>query len=407
LTEAGPGTLWVSLLDQARSLAERGLRVLMVAEGSPETPVDDPQGLVALGFLGIADPLRPDVPDAMRRAHEAGNRVIMLTGDHPATARAIAREAGILYGDRELMTGIEMAQLDDGALEDRLERTTVIARVTPLDKLRIIERLQHRGHVVAMTGDGINDAPSLRLADVGVAMGSGTEVARQAADLVLADDDFATLVEALVEGRTYWRNVRRSLDLLIGGNLGEVGYIVGASLPGLPVLTTRQILMVNMISDILPAIALVLQGPAHRNLADLAREGTAALGKPLQDAILRRGAATATPSLAAYLLAYGTGGVMQGRTVGFASIVATQLAQTLDAARSREGPNRMLIGSLAGSAGLLAATLFFPHSPRSDAAQSPQPSIHRRQYPGVSWHGSGSLRVAALLVSAGPTPSPP
>jgi calcium-translocating P-type ATPase len=360
LTEAGPGTLWVSLLDQARSLAERGLRVLMVAEGSPETPVDDPQGLVALGFLGIADPLRPDVPDAMRRAHEAGNRVIMLTGDHPATARAIAREAGILYGDRELMTGIEMAQLDDGALEDRLERTTVIARVTPLDKLRIIERLQHRGHVVAMTGDGINDAPSLRLADVGVAMGSGTEVARQAADLVLADDDFATLVEALVEGRTYWRNVRRSLDLLIGGNLGEVGYIVGASLPGLPVLTTRQILMVNMISDILPAIALVLQGPAHRNLADLAREGTAALGKPLQDAILRRGAATATPSLAAYLLAYGTGGVMQGRTVGFASIVATQLAQTLDAARSREGPNRMLIGSLAGSAGLLAATLFFP-----------------------------------------------
>jgi len=360
LTEAGPGTLWVSLLDQARSLAGRGLRVLMVAEGSPDTPVDDPQGLVALGFLGIADPLRPDVPDAVRRAHEAGIRVIMLTGDHPATARAIAREAGILYGDREVMTGVEMAQLEDGALEDRLERTTVIARVTPLDKLRIIERLQHHGHIVAMTGDGINDAPSLRLADVGVAMGSGTEVARQAADLVLADDDFATLVEALVEGRTYWRNVRRSLDLLIGGNLGEVGYIVGAGLPGLPVLTTRQILMVNMISDFLPAIALVLQGPAHRNLADLAREGTAALGKPLQDAILRRGAATATPSLAAYLLAYSAGGVMQGRTVGFASIVATQLAQTLDAARSREGPNRMLIGSLAGSAGLLAATLFFP-----------------------------------------------
>lgn len=349
-----------ALLDQSRGLARRGLRVLMAAEAAPGVPVDDPQDLIALGYLGIADPIRPDVPDAVRRAHEAGIRVIMLTGDHPATARAIAREAGIASSGREVMIGAEMARLDDAMLEDRLERTRVIARVTPLDKLHIIERLQHCGHTVAMTGDGINDAPSLRLADVGVAMGSGTEVARQAADVVLADNDFATLAEALVEGRTYWRNVRRSLDLLIGGNLGEVGYIVGASLPGLPALTTRQILMVNMISDVLPAIALVLQGPAHRNLAELSREGTAALGKPLQNAILRRGAATAAPSLIAYLVAYSRGDMMQGRTVGFATIVATQLAQTLDAARSRDGSNRTLIGSVAGSAGLLAAALFFP-----------------------------------------------
>jgi magnesium-transporting ATPase (P-type) len=334
----------------------------MVAEGSPDTPVDDPQGLIALGYLGIADPLRPDVPEAVRRAHEAGVRVIMLTGDHRATARAIAEEAGILHGDQEVLTGVELAELENGELENRLEHTTVIARVTPLDKLRVIERLQHRGHTVAMTGDGINDAPSLRLADVGVAMGSGTEVARQAADLVLADDAFATLVEALVEGRTYWRTVRSSLDLLLGGNLGEVGYIVGASLPGLPVLTTRQILLVNMISDLLPAIALVLQEPEHRNLAELAREGTAALGKPLRDAILRRAAATAVPALAAYLLTLRTAGMAQARTVGFASIVATQLSQTLDTARSREGSNRTLFASVAGSGGLLTAALFFPRA---------------------------------------------
>ncbi|CAA9443468.1 MAG: FUPA24 P-type ATPase [uncultured Rubrobacteraceae bacterium] len=346
------------LLAQARRLAERGLRVLMVAEGSPDATLDNPRGLVALGFLGISDPLRPAVPEAVRRCHDAGVRVVMLTGDHPSTARAIAREAGLPDGDR-VLTGSEIAELDDEELDLRLERTTIVARVTPLDKLRIVESLQRRGHTVAMTGDGVNDAPALRLADVGVAMGrGGTEVARQTADVVLADDDFSTLVEALVEGRSFWRNIRRALGLLLGGNLGELGLEVGASVLGLASpLTTRQILAVNLVTDVLPALAVALQQPEHHDLGALSREGASALDKPLRNDILRRGIATAAPALAAYIFSLRSSGLAQARTVAFASIVATQLAQTLDAGRAEGGLSRSVLGAVAGSAGMLVTAL--------------------------------------------------
>jgi cation-transporting ATPase I len=351
----------VALRARAEELAGRGLRVLMVAEGGAGTTVTDPQGLVALGFVGISDPLRPDVPAAVRRCQEAGIRVIMLTGDSPATARAIAREAGLLAGGGDVLTGADIADLYNGDLDARLERAAVLARVTPLDKLRIVESLQRHGHVVAMTGDGVNDAPALRLADVGVAMGrGGTEVARQAADVVLADDDFATLVEALVEGRSFWRNIRRALGLLLGGNLGELGLVVGASVLGLASpLVTRQILAVNLITDALPALAVALQRPADRNLAGLAREGEGALDKPLRDDVLRRGVSTAVPALAGYLLAL-PAGLPQARAVAFAGIVATQLAQTLDAGRAEGGLTRPVLGAVAGSGGLLLATLTVP-----------------------------------------------
>jgi magnesium-transporting ATPase (P-type) len=285
---------------------------------------------------------------------------MMLTGDHPATARAIAREAGLPLGENgELLTGEEIAELDNGELDERLEHATVISRITPLDKLRIVESMQRQGHTVAMTGDGVNDAPALRLADVGVAMGSGgTEVARQAADVVLADDDFSTLVETLVEGRSFWRNIRRALGLLLGGNLGELGLMVGASAvsPANP-LTSRQILAVNLVSDVLPALAVAFQQPEHRNLAGLDREGEAALEKPLRNDLLRRGIATATPSLAAYLAALGSLGMAQASSVAFASVVSTQLAQTLALGRNTEGYSRSVLGAVAGSSGLLLAAL--------------------------------------------------
>ncbi len=353
-----------ALLARAAHLAARGLRVLLIAEGAAGARPDDPQGLVAVGFVGIADPLRPGVPDAVRRCREAGVRLIMLTGDHPATARAIAREASLLEqeGAAEVLTGAEIAELADDVLDRRLERAAVVARITPLDKLRIVESLRRRGHVVAMTGDGVNDAPALRLADVGVAMGrGGTEVARQAADVVLADDDFATLVEALVEGRSFWRNIRRALGLLLGGNLGELGLVVGASLLGLATpLLARQILAVNLITDALPALAIALQPPESRHLAGLAREGTAALDAPLRRDVLRRGAATALPSLVAYGVALATAGLSQARTVAFASIVATQLAQTLDAGRSEGGLSRAVLGAVGASAAILVAALTVP-----------------------------------------------
>jgi calcium-translocating P-type ATPase len=350
------------LLDSSQQLAQQGLRVLMVAEGPSTTSLDDPEGLTALGFVGISDPLRPTVRAAVHRCHEAGVKVIMITGDHPTTARTIAREAGLLNNGGQVVTAAELAELQNGELTARLEHTVVVARATPLDKLRIIEALQRNGHTVAMTGDGVNDAPALRLADIGVAMGkSGTEVARQTADVVITDDDFSTLVEGFVEGRSFWRNIRRALGLLLGGNLGELGLVVGASiLGGGTPLTARQILAVNAITDILPALAVALQQPEHRKLSGLRREGAYALNKPLRNEILRRGTATTIPSLVNYLIMLGAGTLPEARAVAFASIVSTQLAQTLEAGRTEGSLTRSVLAAVTGSVGVLAAAFTIP-----------------------------------------------
>jgi cation-transporting ATPase I len=350
------------LLARADRLAAEGYRVLMVAEGSPDTPPDDPRNLTALGFLGISDPLRPAVPDAVRRCHEAGVRVIMLTGDHPATAASIARQAGLEDGARSVVTGAELSELGDEELAERLERASVVARSTPLDKVRIVEALKRHGHVVAMTGDGVNDAPALRLADVGVAMGrAGTEVARQASDMIVTDDDFTTLVEGLVEGRVFWGNMRRALGLLLGGNVGEVGLMVAAAVAGLAApLNTRQVLTVNLVTDVLPAVALALRPPESRDLAGLAREGTEALDTTLRGDILRRGAAVTLPSFAAYLLALRSGDLPAARSVAYASVVGSQLAQTLDLGMHDHGGGRAVPAAAAGTAGVVAATIALP-----------------------------------------------
>lgn len=350
------------LVTRARLLAGRGLRVLMVAEGTGDQPLADPRNLTALGFVGINDPLRPRVQEAVRRCHEAGVRVLMITGDHPETARAIAQEAGLLKGQEEVLNAAEIADLQNGDLDRRLKHAAVIARATPLDKLRVIESLRRQGHVVSMTGDGVNDAPALRLADMGVAMGeSGTEVARQTADVVITNDDFSALVEGFVEGRSFWRNMRRSLGLLLGGNLGELGLVVGASLlgTGMP-LTVGQILAVNAITDILPALAVILQQPEHHDLTRLRREGTTALDAPLFKEVLRRGLATALPSLTAYLVALGRGSLPQARAVAFASIVLTQLAQTLMVGRAEGHLTRPVLGAVGGSLGVLLAAFSLP-----------------------------------------------
>lgn len=289
-------------------------------------------------------------------------RVVMITGDHPVTARAIAQEAGVLERNEEVLNAAAFADLQDSDLDQLLKKAAVIARATPLDKLRIIESLHRQGHTVAMTGDGVNDAPALRLADIGIAMGkSGTEVARQTADMVIADDDFSTLVQGCVEGRSFWRNMRRSLGLLLGGNLGELGLVVGASVLGISMpLTVGQILAVNAITDILPALAVILQQPEHRDLAQLRREGTAALDTSLRNEVLCRGLATALPSLAAYLITLGNGSLSQARSVAFASIVSTQLAQTVMAGLAQGHLTRPVLGAVGGSLGVLFAAFTIP-----------------------------------------------
>jgi calcium-translocating P-type ATPase len=349
-----------ALLERAEELSAQGLRVLMVAEGSPDASVEDPQGLRALGFVGISDPPREGAAEAVARCRAAGIRTIMLTGDHPATARKIAAELGLPLDDGAVLTGEQIENVSNGELEAVLERASVIARITPIDKLKIVECLKRSGHTVAMTGDGVNDAPALRLADVGVAMGAGgTEVARQAADLVLADDRFETLTEALLEGRSLWQNLHEALALLLGGNLGEVATLAGAALLGRgAVLGARQILAVNLVTDVLPAVAVAVQPPRERELSLLAREVGGSFDEQLRAGIIRRGIATAAPALLAVLVAPALGA--QATTVAFGSMIVTQLAQTVQSGRVRDTLSAPVIGAVAGSGGVLALSLTAP-----------------------------------------------
>ncbi len=244
---------------EARELAGRAMRVLALAyhpEATHETAED---GLVFLGLVGMRDPPRPEAAGAIATCHAAGIRPVMVTGDHPETARAVAGELGILRGGR-VVAGPELDAMDDADLAREAAGIDVYARVSPEHKLRIVSALQARDHVVAMTGDGVNDAPALRKADIGIAMGiTGTDVAKEAAAMTLADDHFATIVAAVKEGRAIFDNVRKYLVYLLSTNFGEVVLIAATMLLGMPLpLTAVQILYVNLLSDGLPALALAV-----------------------------------------------------------------------------------------------------------------------------------------------------
>jgi magnesium-transporting ATPase (P-type) len=237
--------------------------VLAVAR-SPELPATSPAAahdvaFTLIGLVGLADPLRPAVPAAVAQCRAAGIRVVMITGDHPDTARAIARGAGIDAAD--VVTGAELEALDDDALATRLGQVAVVARAVPAHKLRIIRALQARGLVVGMTGDGVNDAPALRAADIGVAMGlTGTEVAKQAAKVVIIDDDFATIVAAVEEGRVIYRNLKKLILYLFTTSIAEVVILLSALLLGYaPPLLAVQILWINLVTDGMLTITLIME----------------------------------------------------------------------------------------------------------------------------------------------------
>lgn len=386
-------------LKRVEKLAERGLRVLLIAEGADDLPLDNPKGLTVVGLIGINDPLRVSAAAAVRRCQEAGIRVIMLTGDHPATARAIAREAGLLsQGRDEVVTAAMLAELSLEELDQRMKGVAVVARSAPLDKVRIVESLKRCKHTVAMTGDGVNDAPSLRLADVGVAMGiTGTEVARQASDLILGDDDFATLVEGLVEGRGFWRNMRNGLGLLLGGNVGELGLLAGASCLGLGIpLTIPQILIVNMITDALPCLAVVLQKPQHRNLAKLSREGLNALDTDLKFDVFRRGIATAIPALAAYGFIRMTGTYEEATGTAFPAVILNQLIQTVEVGRVQGILSNSVIAAVGTSTAMLLACVTIP--PLRDFLSLQTPTA--RSWAAIAASTAGALALSVSINGA-------
>ncbi|OGH92215.1 MAG: ATPase [Candidatus Magasanikbacteria bacterium RIFOXYD1_FULL_40_23] len=254
-----------SILATTHLFAEEALRVIGVAY-IPATDLAAAQkDMIFLGLLAMIDPPRAEAEAAIASCFKAGIQVMMITGDHPITATAIARELGLLLPNGKVLTGLEISAMTSSELEKDIESISVCARVSPEHKLRIIEALQKKGHVVAMTGDGINDAPALKKSDIGIAMGiTGTDVTKEAATMTLTDDNFSSIVAAIEEGRVIFANIKKFLAYLISSNLGEIGLIVVASLLGLPLpLTAVQILYINLISDGLPALALAVDPPDH------------------------------------------------------------------------------------------------------------------------------------------------
>ncbi|MBW4424065.1 MAG: cation-translocating P-type ATPase [Nostoc desertorum CM1-VF14] len=251
-------------------MASKGLRVLGFAykplaqippEGSDETSEKD---LVWLGLVGMLDAPRPEVRAAVQECRDAGIRPVMITGDHQLTARAIATDLGIAEEGARVLTGQELQRMSDEELEQNVDLVSIYARVSPEHKLRIVQALQRRGRFVAMTGDGVNDAPALKQADIGIAMGiTGTDVSKEASDMVLLDDNFATIVSATKEGRVVYTNIRRFIKYILGSNIGEVLTIAAAPLIGLGgvPLTPLQILWMNLVTDGLPALALAVEPP--------------------------------------------------------------------------------------------------------------------------------------------------
>jgi P-type Ca2+ transporter type 2C len=251
-----------AILDAARQMAGEALRVLAIATKSGAGLADVEQGMTFLGLVGLIDPPRPEARAAIQTCRKAGIKPVMITGDHPITAQAVARELGLLKTGR-VVTGAELEAMSDDTLTREVEQIEVYARVSPAHKLRVVTAFQNNGHVVAMTGDGVNDAPALKKADIGIAMGiSGTDVTREAAAMTLLDDNFASIVAAVEEGRGIFGNIKKYLMYLLSSNIGEIGLMAGASLLGLPLpLSAVQILYVNLATDGLPALALAVDPP--------------------------------------------------------------------------------------------------------------------------------------------------
>lgn len=346
----------------ATSIADRGLRVLAIADGHLASgKLDDAsiRGCRFRGFVGIADPVRPTAKKALDDLRRAGVTTYMITGDHPRTARAIARELQLDGESPEVITGAELDRTYEEDLGAVLDRVRVFARVTPSQKVRIVRALKSRGRVVAMTGDGANDAQAIRLADVGIALGRGaTGAARHASDLVVADGKVESIVAAVLEGRALWRSVREAVSLLVGGNLGEIGFMLAGGMIGnRSPLNPRQLLLVNLLTDALPAMAVALRPPTSVTPDELLREGPeASLGEALEKQILERGTITAASATAAWAMARLTGDRRGADTVGLLALVGAQLGQTLVSG----GPSPLVVATGVGSLAALVALIQTP-----------------------------------------------
>jgi Ca2+-transporting ATPase len=350
----------------AEEMGSSALRVLAVASKEiqkiPATldPAEIESGLTFLGLVGMIDPARPEAKESVRLCRQAGIRPVMITGDHKLTAAAIAREVGILLDGDEIVTGIELSKMPDDELDRRVRNISVYARVSPSDKIRIVHALQKQGEVVAMTGDGVNDAPALKAADIGCAMGiTGTDVAKSAADMILTDDNFATIVYAVKEGRGIYDNIRKVVGFLLGTNIGEILTVFTAMMIWREApLISAQLLWINLVTDSLPAIALGME-PVEKDVMNRKpkpkNEGIFAGGLGLQ--VLLQGAMFAILTLIGFAIGWkSTGDVIAGRTMAFVILSLTQIFHSFN---MRSSHSLFRIGILSNKVLFLAVLTSF------------------------------------------------
>ena len=377
LTSAGPVPMteeWKARIAAVNlELSQEGLRVLAFASRTLDAvrglTLADEHGFTFIGLVSMIDPPRPEAVRAVADAARGGVRTIMITGDHKVTATAIARQIGIFRDGDEALSGVELDELDDSALDERLARVSVYARVSPEHKIRIVEAWQRKGRIVSMTGDGVNDAPALKAADIGVAMGiTGTEVSKDAASMILADDNFATIVGAVVNGRSVYTNIKNAINFLLSGNMAGILCVLFTSILALPVpFAPVHLLFINLLTDSLPAIAIGVE-PASGDLLDQKPRDP---GEPIltRDLLLRiflYGALIACAAMAAYFIGLRAGGDGLAMTLAFATLTLARLFHGFNCRGSlplfRLGllTNKASLCAFAAGVALLAAVLLIP-----------------------------------------------
>jgi Ca2+-transporting ATPase len=358
------------------AMARSALRVLGLAyrEVKADEQCDDEKQaedqLIFVGLTGMIDPPRQEVKQAIAKCRAAGIKTVMITGDHQATAEAIARDLGLLPNGGLSVTGAQLTAMSDEELERRVEDIYVYARVSPEHKLRIVKALQNKGHVVAMTGDGVNDAPAIKAADIGIAMGiTGTDVSKEASSLVLSDDNFSTIVAAIEEGRGIYENIRKFIRYLLASNVGEILTMFFAMMLGMPLpLVPIQILWVNLVTDGLPAMALGVDQPEEDLMRQKPRSSRENIfARRLGWKVLSRGLLIGLCTLAAFWLTLreNPDDLTRAQTVAFATLVFAQLIHVFDCRSSRSIfhrnllENKYLVASVLSSIGLMLAVLYW------------------------------------------------
>lgn len=374
------GTLRQRVTAAGERMASSALRVLGMAyrDVKAEEHVDSEHKaesqLIFVGLAGMIDPPRKEVRDAIATCRRAGIKTVMITGDHSMTAEAIAHQLGILPRDGKVLTGQHLAALSDDELDNEVEQTYVYARVSPEHKLRIVKSLQRKGHVVAMTGDGVNDAPAIKAADIGIAMGiTGTDVTKEASALILSDDNFSTIVSAIEEGRNIYENIRKFIRYLLASNVGEILTMFFAMMAGLPLpLLPIQILWVNLVTDGLPAMALGVDQPEKDLMEHKPRSAKENIfARRLGWKIISRGVLIGLCTLGAFWLTLqaapdSEGQLVKAQSVAFATLVMAQLIHVFDCRSSRSifhrNPlqNKYLVLAVLSSVILMLIVMYTP-----------------------------------------------